>query len=77
MQLGAFSTREAAETLRERAARGGFQVRVVDTTARDGLYRVWTQKVPDAASADALRDRVARAGFPAITVQPDQTPSRP
>ncbi len=77
VQLGAFSTREAAETLRERAARGGFQVRVVDTTARDGLYRVWTQKVPDAASADALRDRVARAGFPAITVQPDQTPSRP
>ncbi|MDP2481218.1 MAG: SPOR domain-containing protein [Candidatus Palauibacterales bacterium] len=77
VQLGAFSTREAAEMLRERAAGAGFQVRVVDTTARDGLFRVWTQEVPDAASADALRDRVARAGFPAITVQPDQTQSRP
>jgi tetratricopeptide (TPR) repeat protein len=77
VQLGAFSTRQAAENLRDRAAKAGFQVRVVDTTARDGLYRVWTQDVPDAASADALRDRVARAGFPAITVPPDEDPSRP
>jgi tetratricopeptide (TPR) repeat protein len=72
VQLGAFSTRAAAATLRDRAAKAGFQVRVVDTTARDGLYRVWTQDVPDAASADALRARVARAGFPAITVQPGE-----
>lgn len=77
VQLGAFSTRAAAETLRERAARAGFQVRVVDTSARDGLYRVWTQDVPDAASADALRDRVAAAGFSAITVQPGGDSSSP
>lgn len=77
VQLGAFSTRAAAETLRDRAAKAGFQVRVVDTSAHDGLYRVWTQDVPDAASADALRDRVARAGFPAITVQPGEDPAGP
>jgi len=69
VQLGAFSTSDAAGRLQERATRAGLDVRVVDTTARDGLYRVWTQIVPDSVSAKALQGRIERAGFPAITVR--------
>jgi hypothetical protein len=77
VQIGAFSTRDAAERLRERASAAGFQVRVVDTSGRDGLFRVWTQEVPDASSADALRGRLEEAGFPAIPVQPGDASGGP
>lgn len=68
VQLGAFSTRQAAAELRGRLARAGFEARVLDASPSDGLYRVRTPRMARSSEAEALRSRLEAAGFNAIIV---------
>lgn len=69
VQLGAFSTRQAAEDLRDRVRRAGFQARVLEASAADSLYRVRSVRLERSSQADTLRARLQAAGFTAIIVE--------
>jgi len=69
VQLGAFSTAQAAAELRGRLARAGFEARVLDASPSDGLYRVRTPRTARSSEAETLRSRLEAAGFNAIIVE--------
>jgi len=66
LQLGAFSTREAAETFRERVARElSWNLEPVQLQARDGLYRVRLGPYRNRDEAGAIAEKARQTlGFP-------------
>jgi len=69
VQMGAFSTRQAASELLGRLSGAGFDARILDAS-RDGLYRVRSPEMGSSRAAEKLRERLEAAGFSALIVQP-------
>ena len=66
LQLGAFSTREAAETFRDRVARElAWNLEPVQVQSRDGLYRVRLGPYRNREEAGAIAEKARQTlGFP-------------
>lgn len=69
VQLGAFASRESAETLRRRAADAGFEARVTGRDPADALMRVRVGGFDRRSEAEELAGRLEDAGFSAIVVE--------
>lgn len=74
VQVGAFSTREAARDQLERLGRTGREGRLV--TGEDGLVRVRAGRFAREADAEELADRLRASGFDAVIVNEDGTGSQ-
>lgn len=68
VQLGAFSTRQAALELRDRLEEAGFEARVLSPGGGEGLHRVRVGTARDRRGAEALAERLERRGFDALVV---------
>lgn len=75
VQVGAFSTRDAAGSQLDRLDREGHDGRLVP--GDDGLVRVRVGRFAREADADRLADRLEAAGFDAVVVSEDGSPSGP
>lgn len=75
VQVGAFSTRDAAGSQLDRLDREGHDGRLV--TGDDGLVRVRVGRFAREADAEGLADRLEAAGFDAVVVSEDGGPSGP
>lgn len=75
VQVGAFSTRDAAGSQLDRLDREGHDGRLV--TGDDGLVRVRVGRFAREADAERLADRLEAAGFDAVVVSEDGSPSGP
>jgi tetratricopeptide (TPR) repeat protein len=69
VQLGAFSTRAAAEELRGRLAEAGVEARITDRNDGDGLYRVRAGRFRERREAEARATELEERGFRAIAVR--------
>ncbi len=70
VQIGAFSTKESAESLRQQASKSGFSSAV--TTAVVGgktFYRVTVPAGKERLSAENLSEKLQKAGFPVLVVE--------
>lgn len=77
VQLGAFSTRQAALELRDRLGEAGFEARVLSPAGGGGLHRVRVGAADDREGAEALAGRLERRGFDAIVVSSGSTEDGP
>lgn len=68
VQIGAFSSRETAELLRERAERDGYTARVVASPGPERLYRVRVGAFAERAEAERLAERLEADGFSTLIV---------
>lgn len=75
VQVGAFSTRDAAGSQLDRLDREGHDGRLV--TGDDGLVRVRVGRFAREADAERLADRLEASGFDAVVVSEDGSPSGP
>lgn len=75
VQVGAFSTRDAAGSQLDRLDREGHDGRLV--TGDDGLVRVRVGRFAREADAEGLADRLEASGFDAVVVSEDGSPSGP
>ena len=70
VQVGAFASRAAAESLRDVMSKAGEPATVSDSAlARDGFYRVWVGAYADRLAAQAAAQRLAARGYPVIIVE--------
>lgn len=75
VQVGAFSTRDAAGSQLDRLDREGHDGRLV--TGDDGLVRVRVGRFAREADAERLAERLEASGFDAVVVSEDGSPSGP
>ena len=68
VQLGAFSSRETAEEVRNRVVASGRAARVLDPSESGGLYRVRSGRFPGREEAARHAEGLAEAGFESIVV---------
>ena len=68
VQLGAFSSRETAEEVRNRVVASGRAARVLAPTESGGLYRVRSGRFPGREEAARHAMELAEAGFESIVV---------
>jgi len=68
VQLGAFSSRETAEELRNRVVASGRTARVLEPPQAGGLYRVRSGRFPGREEAARHAVSLAEAGFESIVV---------
>jgi cell division protein FtsN len=68
VQLGAFSSRETAEELRNRIVASGHEARVVAPDGAGGLYRVRSGRFPGREEAARHAVRLSEEGFESIVV---------
>ncbi|MCK5447542.1 MAG: SPOR domain-containing protein, partial [Gemmatimonadetes bacterium] len=68
VQLGAFSSRETAEELRNRVVASGAAARVVEPGDPGGLYRVRSGRYAGREEAARHAVSLAEAGFESIVV---------
>jgi rare lipoprotein A len=70
VQVGAFTSRSRAETLRDTVARGGEEATVGEIVlAGETYYRVRVGTYPDRGPAQAAARRLAEQGYPAVVVE--------
>ena len=70
VQIGAFSTKEAAESVRQQASKSGYSTTVAAAVVGGKtLYRVTVPAGKDRASADSLSQKLQKAGFPVFVVE--------
>ena len=69
VQVGAFSTRAPAETLRDALAREGSEVTITEAVVgSEAYYRVRVGAYPDRAAAEATAERLAARGYRVLVV---------
>ena len=70
VQIGAFSTRESAESLRNQASKSGYSAAITKAVVEGKtFYRVTVPAGKDRSSAVSLSERIQKAGYPVLVVE--------
>ena len=70
VQIGAFSSKESAESLRKQASKSGYST-AVTTAVVEGktFYRVTVPAGKERPSAVSLSEKLQKAGYPVLVVE--------